>query len=178
MQGKKKEAFDPIYHPLVPHFMALMFPTVPHYTTTQRAAPALFHWSGQFLSTLKFKKGRLSYQKHEMSFQLCSCDGWKILSPGLENVSLKSQHLFHSFLCSYIFASHLPLSWLFYIRFAEKLISPPVDLHFSAPSEDTAWKGDLEREQPSSHCMDFHQEPETWDLMCQKEPQNILIFKY
>lgn len=43
MQGKKREDFDPIYHSYVPHFMALMFPRVPHYTTTHRAVPALSH---------------------------------------------------------------------------------------------------------------------------------------
>lgn len=41
---------------LVPHFVTLIFPRMPHYTTTYRAAPALSHWSWWLLNTLKFKR--------------------------------------------------------------------------------------------------------------------------
>lgn len=54
---------------LVPHFMTLIFPTMPHYTTTYRAAPALSHWSWRLPSTLKFKKTRASLPNHEIQLQ-------------------------------------------------------------------------------------------------------------
>lgn len=65
------------------------------------------------------------------------------------------------------------------MRCAEKLISPPADLHSLAPSKESAWEGNLKKkkEQSSSSCMNFHQEPENWNptckIPCSKEPQEI-----
>lgn len=87
-------------------------------------------------------------------------------SPSFRNVSLKSQPLFSSFGCSYVFATHLLHSWFFYTQCAEKLISPPADLCCSAPSKESAWKENLKKEQPSSCCMNFHQETENWKFKC------------
>lgn len=113
------------------------------------------------------------------SFSLCLFDGWKILPPSFRNVSLKSQPLFSSFCCSYVFTTHLLHSWFFYTRCAEKLISPPADLHSSAASKESAWKGNLKKEQSGSGCMNFHQEAEKWNfkckMPCRKEPREINI---
>lgn len=48
----------PFIFSLVPHFMTLIFPRMPHYTTTYRAAPALCHWSRWLLNILKYEKGK------------------------------------------------------------------------------------------------------------------------
>lgn len=58
MQGKKRYAFDPIYHSPVPHFMTLIRPRMPHYTTTHRATATFSHLSEWLLNTLNLKKRR------------------------------------------------------------------------------------------------------------------------
>jgi len=53
MQGKNRPTSDPVYRCLVPHFMTLIFPRMPHSRTTPHgAAPSSCHWSGWRLNTL------------------------------------------------------------------------------------------------------------------------------
>lgn len=41
--GGGETVFDPVYHSFAPHTLTLIFPRMPHYTTTHRASPLVSH---------------------------------------------------------------------------------------------------------------------------------------
>lgn len=128
---------------LVAHFMSLIFPRMPHYTTTYRVAPALSHWSWWWLNALKLKKKRegllaqtwnkasvfVYLMDERFSLRALEMSHWSHNLCSLHSLALTSPQLI-----SYAHDFFIP---------DEKCISPPADLHASVRSKESAREGNL-----------------------------------